>query len=209
MTVVVTSPHRAVPWDRHGVPADRDAGLTLVETVVTMGIMAVVMAILGAGMSEIRSQANRIEATSLAQGQLHVAFQRLDRDLRYAVGISTPAVVGGSTFVEYALTRGGAVDCTQLRYEPSTGVLHSRRRLGAGSVGRWSAVASYLVPPTGFQLAPASTKGGRHQQLEVTLAMLADRARPATMRQATVRFTALNTSVDTVSDKVCVGMERT
>ena len=45
--------------------------------------------------------ANKTEAVATAQSQISIAFQRLDKEIRYAEGISTPTSSGTGWYVEY------------------------------------------------------------------------------------------------------------
>jgi prepilin-type N-terminal cleavage/methylation domain-containing protein len=114
-----------------------DAGFSLTEVVVAMGILSVVMVtVLGATM-QIYSAVNRTENTSFAREQLGNAFRRLDKELRYATWVSTPGQVGGRWYLEYATTAG----CHQL--------------MMAGGV---LTVASWTLP--GTNPGPAATIAG-------------------------------------------------
>src|SRR4051794_16095539 len=62
-----------------------DAGVTLVEVLVAFGVMSVVMALFTAGVAQSYRVANKADAMAVARQQLHTAFLRLDRDVRYAL----------------------------------------------------------------------------------------------------------------------------
>ena len=181
-----------------------DAGATLVELVVGMSVMAVAAAIFTAGMLQIRGSAARNEKLATAQAQLHQAFQRMDRDLRYAAGISEPAHTGGAWWVEYTVTTAGVTRCTQLRITDAGGLLQSRTRTGTGAVGAWGTLAAHLNGPRDFTRTAARSGGARHQQLAVTLTLSAG---GTATRQSAYTFTALNTSPAT-GDDVCGGLVR-
>jgi len=185
----------------------RDAGFTLVELVVALSIMATALALFGAGIGQIYSTARATEALTVAASQSHTAFLRLDREIRYAAGISVPAQVDGDWYVEYATTAAGEQTCHQVRIGAAPGVLQIRDQRGAGEPGPWNTLASGVASPSSFSRTGAATGGSQYQQLTVALTL---RAGPDSgrRRSAGFTFTALNTTVDTASDAVCAGMGR-
>jgi type II secretory pathway pseudopilin PulG len=194
--------------DGAGAPVG-DAGVTLIEVAVTTGVMAVAMAVFGSGIVQMYGSANKNESMAIAQTQLHNAFLRLDRDIRYASGISPPARTGNDNwYVEYVIANTGVARCTQLRLLAARGLLQSRTGRQGGPVGGWTTLASYLTTPREFTLTPASTDGAPHQQLTVAFTLQAGTGSSRTRREAAYSFTALNTSVDTVSEDVCATMGR-
>lgn len=112
--------------------APRDEGVTLIEMLVAMSIMTVVMASVTSGMMLVYRNLAATESLSVAQTQLELAFQRLDKELRYASWISDPGQVGGSTgswYVEFAGSSDASstsVPCEQLRLD-NRGVLQLLR----------------------------------------------------------------------------------
>jgi prepilin-type N-terminal cleavage/methylation domain-containing protein len=139
-----------------------DEGLSLIEMLVTMGIMSIVMVMFTTAIAQVYWATGRMENASVAQSQLHMAFQRFDRELRYASWIGEPAKVGSHTwYVEFA--EADPAKCIRLRLDttaqPSTngvdgtGILQMIRWNGgtwpaggpkpAGSA--WTTVASNLV----------------------------------------------------------------
>ena len=96
-----------------------DQGTTLIEITVTMGIMSVMMVIFTTAILQVYRSVNATETLSAAQSQLQVAFQRFDRELRYASWIAQPGKVGTTWFVEFAAA--DPTQCRQLRLEtPAT-----------------------------------------------------------------------------------------
>jgi type II secretory pathway pseudopilin PulG len=194
--------------DGAGAPVG-DAGVTLIEVAVTTGVMAVAMAVFGSGIVQMYDAANKNESMAIAQTQLHNAFLRLDRDIRYASGISRPDRTGSDNwYVEYVIANTGVPKCTQLRLLAARGLLQSRTGRQGGPVGGWTTLASYLSTPRQFTRTDASSAGAPHQQLTVTLTLQAGSGRTVTRREAAYSFTALNTTADTVSDDVCSAMGR-
>jgi type II secretory pathway pseudopilin PulG len=191
----------------HGTDA-ADAGVSLVELTVVLSIMSVVMGLFGAGIVQVHSSARSSEAMSIAAAQLHNAFLRLDRDIRYASGISVPGQVGSTWYVEYQVTNTGHDDCTQLRILAGSGQLQSRTSRDDGVVGDWTVLASSVTSPQQFSRTAATSSGAQHQQLGVALTVQSGSGSSLRRRQAGFTFTALNTSIDTESDDVCNGLAR-
>ncbi|GAA0814085.1 hypothetical protein Sya03_58160 [Spirilliplanes yamanashiensis] len=188
-------------------PPRDDEGAALVELVVVLVVVSLVGALFTGGMLQMRASADSNERLAVAQAQLHAAFQRLDREIRYADGISPPGRAAGAWYVEYSATTAGVPSCTQLRMADATGRLESRGRRGGGPVGSWRTLASFLSGPRDFARTPATAGGARHQQLTVTLTLAAgSRGAPAS-RPAAFTFTALNTSAGT-GDDVCGDLVR-
>jgi type II secretory pathway pseudopilin PulG len=87
-------------WRRPGTPPD-DAGITMIEIVVAMTIMMFVTAVVTTGMLQMYRASNRNQSAMTAQSQVQRAFVTLDKEVRYAEYISTPAKVGTTYFAEY------------------------------------------------------------------------------------------------------------
>ena len=92
-----------------------DAGFTMIDVLVSMSVMVVVLAAATAGISSMYRAANAVEAQSIAQGQLGLALQRLDREIRYAEGISDEYLVNGDWYVDFLTVQGTQRQCFQLR----------------------------------------------------------------------------------------------
>jgi prepilin-type N-terminal cleavage/methylation domain-containing protein len=96
-----------------------DAGMSLVEIMVAMGIMSVVMVTATAGLAQIYHSVNESQNTAEAQAQVTRAFERLDQEIRYARGISTPATLDGDYYVEYLVAPNDVDTCVELRLRTS------------------------------------------------------------------------------------------
>jgi prepilin-type N-terminal cleavage/methylation domain-containing protein len=105
---------RRRPEARTGARTD-DAGFTLTETLVTLGVMSAVMVIFSGSIIQMYRTSAKTESISVIQSQLQTAFQRFDRQLRYASWISPPGQVGTAWYVEWAGYDGAR--CYQLRLE--------------------------------------------------------------------------------------------
>ncbi|MEV4706651.1 hypothetical protein [Actinoplanes sp. NPDC049316] len=83
-----------------------DAGASLAELLVTLAVMSVVMVLFTGAIVQIYRTVNTTETLSDSQNELSRAFQRFDRELRYASWVSTPSSQTASTtgpwYVEFA-----------------------------------------------------------------------------------------------------------
>jgi Tfp pilus assembly protein PilW len=184
----------------------RDDGVTLVEVTIAMALSVVVGTIFLGGMSQLRSSGAANESLAAAQEQVHLVFLRMERQVRYATGISAPAYVNGSWYVEYATSEAGVDRCTQVRM-PDAGTVQTRVQPTGQAIGAWRTLAAGLTGSRGFTRTAASTSGLRHQQLTVSFAV-SPGTRPGQLSRAEeFTFTALNTSAGT-PDVVCAGMGR-
>ena len=103
--------NRRRPGDRAQCPDD--AGFSLVEVMVTMAIMGIMMVIFTGGILQIYRTTTATESINIAQSQLQLAFQRLDKEVRYASWIAEPGKVGTTWYVEFAGPT--STECRQLR----------------------------------------------------------------------------------------------
>jgi hypothetical protein len=185
--------------------AGRDSGITLVEVVVSMSVMSIVLAMFTASVLQMFRSANQDEAISTAQSQVNIAFLRLDKEIRYAAGISTPGPVGADAYVEYLTTNTGNPVCTELRLHVATGQLQRRTwTQGPSPVtpSAWIPLASNVSSAQPFTFsAPDGTFN--FQRLELKVAVSSGTGGTATSKQTDVTFTALNTSLSTSSATVC------
>ncbi len=202
---------RRAKWQRllpHDAP--RDAGMTLAEVMVSMAVTAVVMALVTTGLVQMYRSSNRTDVLSSEMTQLQIAFQQLDRSVRYATAISEPnatATAGGYWYVEWSSVTDGAAMCSQWRLDVAAGVLQRRSGPAGGQVSGWATVASSLAATRPFALQPAASDGYPYQRLTVDVTVRPDGStQPA--RRSVFSFTALNTSLLTVSSGVCVDMGR-
>jgi prepilin-type N-terminal cleavage/methylation domain-containing protein len=126
-------------------PVGEDQGFSLIELLVTMGIMSVVMAVASTALLQIYSGAKQIEQTSIAADQLDTSLTRLERELRYATDVFGPTLgPSGSWYLEFAIPAATATSrtrCRQLRFD----VANKSLRLG-----------SWELPSTNTGVAPAT-----------------------------------------------------
>jgi prepilin-type N-terminal cleavage/methylation domain-containing protein len=123
-------------------PSDDDAGFSLAEVLVTMGVMSVLMLLFTGGILQVYKTTSATEKINEAQSELARGFQTFDRQLRYASWIATPGVVGNATYVEFA--GPDDTDCYQLRLDasnPDKGVLALR----TWTAGKLSAATTRVI----------------------------------------------------------------
>lgn len=73
-----------------GVTVRRDSGMTLFELVISMAVMAIVVAIVASTLSLAQRATNRLENSSVAIDSARLLSATLDRELRSAVCITEP-----------------------------------------------------------------------------------------------------------------------
>lgn len=188
-----------------------DAGTTVFELILVMAVMSVVMAVFTASVLQVYRTASGTSSRAGVNSQLRTAFQRLDKEIRYASWIATPGKVGTTWYVEFADHAGG---CGQLRLDTTTGVLLLVRWTpgsppGAGPTGQ--AVASGLtvdnaVAPFVGQAAGTTVTGAGGVTFTPDYYLLRIRLTASaggTVANLDDTFTALNTSRLTPTTNAC------
>jgi prepilin-type N-terminal cleavage/methylation domain-containing protein len=192
-----------------------DEGVTMIEVVVSLTLMAVLMTIFTTAVIQVYRSVNQTEAISSGQSQLNNVFLRLDKEVRYASGISLPArLASGDWYVEYLNTNRGDETCTELRLTAG-GLLQRRtwdRNRAPIAPSGWSVLASNLATVAGsnpFEFIPAdpaaasgALAGSNFHQLRIALAALGGRDNKK-IAESSITLAALNTSVATTSADTC------
>jgi prepilin-type N-terminal cleavage/methylation domain-containing protein len=182
-----------------------DAGVTLIEVMISMTIMSIAMAMFTTGILQMYRSANKNEAMSTAQSQISIAFQRLDKEIRYAAGLSTQGFVGADPYVEFLITNGGSPVCTELRLHVATAQLQ-RRTWTQGSTpvtpSGWLPLASNISSTQPFTVSAADATYN-FQRLTLNLVAGWGSGTTATSKRTDITFTALNTSLETASTTIC------
>lgn len=185
------------------VRGTRDAGTTLIEVLVSTTIMSIVMAAATAGILQMYRSSTRSEAVQTAQSQLHAMFIKLDRDIRYASYISTPAKVNNTFYVEYKKTNGY---CYELALTTTTATVGGTSFPAKSLVWLWWPEGSPLATaPTTMLLATTADTvqaGGPFIQVDGThFEGLRIQIKDTTASSAAtdMTFTALN-SADALTD---------
>ncbi|MEV4132321.1 hypothetical protein AB0J72_09165 [Dactylosporangium sp. NPDC049742] len=186
----------------------RDDGVTLAEMAVTTGIMSAVMAIFTTGVVQLFQAGNNNMLVAMTQSQLNTAFLRLDRNVRYAAGISREHTdTAGNMLVEYLnteVTAGLEPECAQLELNRANKVL--RRQVwpqGAKLPGRWVVLANEIdVAKSSFKLLPPETDTG-YQRLRIVLVVASNPGRGQAEATTEITFTALNSTSNTKPAQIC------
>lgn len=186
-----------------------EAGYTLVEIIVAMGIFAVFLSMfVGAvvAVSRVSTEARVDAQTSSAAG---IALQHIERSVRYADAVNQPGAVGRTAYVEWRTDAASApsdvTTCTQLRYRADDGTVALRSWPAASTptTARWSVIMRDVIgTATGsypFTTVAAAAGVSNYQGLTVHLrAGLDDRAGS----EATTTIYAKNSSVESPSNAV-------
>jgi len=214
---------------RKPVPGARaDTGFSLAEVMVTIGVMSVVGVVFTGAILQIYQTTVKTETISIVQAQLHRAFGRLDKEIRYASWIAEPGLVGTAWYVEFAAA--DETQCRQLRFETAPALEPDNETDGVGLLQLigWTrgtppipgapaqTVASQLVAPGAggpFERQPAgispsvspssagagSDFAAEFQRLRIQLSTQVG----GSIAQIDTTFTALNTSRNTPDANAC------
>ena len=193
--------------ERLGGRRDRDtgdAGVTLLELMVAMGITTVFLGMFTAAVLMISRTSQRAEAVTGGGQDIATAFQRLDRSVRYAAEVTAPGQANGSWWVEYLTNTNTGKTCTQLSLNPGAQQLRSRTwtpvappstptpsgwttLAGRISNGSATGVSAPFIRPT-----PTAASAIGYQQLTVQLVSTV--GNPPLDSRSTTTFTALNSA---------------
>ncbi len=172
-----------------GRALSRDNGTTLMELVVGMTIMSIFGGMFTTVVVMMNKSESKAEAVNATSAQIDQAFLALDKTVRYAAAISTPAAVTatgptlGDWYVELRTTNTGSEVCTQFRVDTGTQQLQKRSwsvtSSGVSNLNppesspgtpTFTQVASRIVSPTIAPLASfVLTTGTVFQQLTINL----------------------------------------
>lgn len=180
--------------------AGSDAGFTLIEIMVSMSLMTFFMVMFTGAVLQMYKVSNKTQAVTDSSTQLNIAFERIDKQVRYASAISPPNQAKsplGAWYVEFVNTTSGSDNCYQLRVYNSQ--LQERSWNGTPSVPpTWVSLATgVLMPantPFGFNTAAGSQTA---QRLQLSLTSKASSGDTSTTSQTTVSFEAMNSGQGT------------
>ncbi len=193
-----------------------DAGTSLTELLVGMGIFVIFMAMFTGAVVSITQDTNKAEAVNQSSSQLNVAFLQLDKTVRYAAAISAPgkSTTSGDWYVEMRSTYTGTEVCTQLRVDITAAALQRRTWTVINSV---ASTPSAWVPITSgisngavasgstdqpFTLRTA-TATAKFQQLAITLVSPFGNGSGATTSRSSYLFSAVNSTVPPPTTPIC------
>ncbi|MFI6072033.1 type II secretion system protein J [Actinoplanes sp. NPDC051343] len=194
-------------------PGKNDEGYSLLEVMMAMVCTGILMTLVTSAVIQIYHSVNSVDAVSAAQSQIDTAFSRLDKEVRYARGISDPAAVSGDPYVEYLLSADSVDTCVELRLRTSTGELQRRQWVKNQSPlvpTAWQTLASSVIAATPFAVTstrPVLPSDSPYQSLTLDVTSVtgggsglsASAARAGSRRETTVTFTALNAIIPTGS----------
>jgi hypothetical protein len=178
--------------------------------------MTIFMSMFTTGIVQTFRATNKSESISAAQSQLSIAFQRMDKDVRYANGISDPGsgADGSAFYVEYLTTNAGSPKCTAWRLRSNKLQRHIWTD-GVASAQVWNTLASNvsaLAPPAvGVTARPftlfSADATSDYQRLQLSVRTSDTASANATRKEIRVNFTALNSSerASTSSTAFCIG----
>jgi Tfp pilus assembly protein PilV len=193
--------------DHHRDLHSDDAGLTLIDVLVSMTIMTVITALFTAGIVQMYRMVNGTDDRAVAQSQVSVALLRIDKDVRYASGLSVPYTLSANQYVDFLVPKAGSSTCVQLRVVASTKVLQRRtwtwkaNPLGATP---WVTIASNVTSPTPFTYTGPDTEIS-YQRLTVDLSVTTGPTGKTVTKNSKVTYTALNTTTKSVNNDCIAG----
>jgi prepilin-type N-terminal cleavage/methylation domain-containing protein len=191
--------------------SSNDEGYSLIEVMMAMVCTGILMTLVTSAVTQIYHSVNSVDAVSAAQSQIDTAFARLDKEVRYAHGISDPGTVSGDPYVEYLVSADAADTCVELRLHTATGELQRRQWVKNQSPlvpSGWQTLAASVIATTPFQVSsaePVATTDPLYQRLTLDVTSVTgggdglstSAARAGSERQTTVTFTALNAPIST------------
>ena len=202
----------------------------MVEIVVVMVIMSIVLIIFTTGITQAFSAENKVDTASQAENQLVIAFQRLDKEVRYASGDQHsrhPERRPGRRVPEPEPDRREHIDLHRSpaahEHRPAAaahldrrGVADRARPAGSSSPRRSSrrrrATPASASTPTVSVTAPfAVIEPGsvfQYQRIEIAVTVTFGTNKNKTSKQSDITFTAMNTTSSSTASTVgstCTG----
>lgn len=124
----------------------RDAGYTLVELLVAMGIFTVVLSVVMAGVMVMTVDLRKTSNQTDASDQVRNAVLRMDKQVRYADSIVPPKRIGSDWYVAFETTVSGQNNCQGYRLRGATDLLQYRKvDNNTGTDSGWHTVATNVV----------------------------------------------------------------
>ncbi len=199
---------------RDGIRRDRgDEGMTLVELIVAIGIFTLVLVVFMGGVVMMTRGTVRADVTASSGDAVRLAFQRMERQVRYAESVNYPGTgASGRRYVEFrtgaAVSSTGYAMCTQWRWDPSSGDLQSRtwRDVATPSVPAWATLItdvedddSYTARRYPFEVLAANTSKNQPRQRLVLRLTVGDESADARVSSEST-FVARNSTTGSVSN---------
>jgi Tfp pilus assembly protein PilV len=187
---------RAVGRTTPAEQAARDAGISLIEVVVSMVLMGIFLSMFAAGIAKMYNAADRTDSLTQTSAQVDIAFDRLDKEIRYASAINPPGKgTDGNWYVEFLNTSSGTSACTQLRVANSQ--LQQRTWTGTPTgAPTWTPLASSVAAPGATSPFTWYAAQGSQltQRLKVTLNAVSGVGSAQRQSTTMVTFSAMNSS---------------
>lgn len=178
-----------------------DAGVSLIELIVAMGLMGTFMAIFTGAVLQIYGTVNRNEAIGDSQTQVTLAMGRLDKEIRYAAEVGVPGTVSGVSYAEYFTTNEGVSRCGQLRMDPVNDQLKLRSWTLGATPPAWNTVPVLVAHVDSISFPTARQTSG-YQQLRIQLQASAGGAAANVTKDTDVTFAALNSTASGANTSV-------
>jgi len=181
-------------------------GFTLVELMVTMGVLSIFMAMMAGIFETMNMTTSKTVSIGQTSSQLYDAFLRVDKEMRYAAAINQPGQSGTDWYVEFQSTYTGVPVCTQLRVDTASQQFQQRTWTETGSpitASAWTPLATSIVnnPTTQVPFAFTPTSGSLiHQRLTIYLVDASGSSPNVTDSASSINYSALNTSPLTVTN---------
>ena len=186
----------------------RDAGSTLAEMLVALGVLAVLLTVVSGSLVDFARDLRRTQGAADATEQGRRVFSRLDRQLRPASAVNAPVRVGSDWYLEFLTSATGAdatgqpkpPRCAQWRILAGSGEVQSRVWDDVPSptvpvIWRTEATGAVVGTEAPFVLRPAD---GTHAMQSVELRLTTrSRSNPPATAQTVTRLAARNTTTDT------------
>ncbi len=190
--------------------SERDAGMTLIEMLVAMGLFAILLGVFMSGISAMTSMTVRARAAVDSSDEVRRAYQRMDKQIRYASAVNRPGVVGGNQYIEFITTDPSdstAITCTQYKLNATADTLAFRTwpDVDGAAASSWVVVASRVQnnPATDPVFTFKATDGSHNRQrVTVYLNVETPQGDGAELRS---EFVAVNTTPTTKTNQSDAG----
>jgi type II secretory pathway pseudopilin PulG len=135
--------------------AKKDAGNTLIETMIVMVIFTLILGIITSAIVSMMRQVDKQSGLADTLGNSRKAIEVLDGQVRFANAITTPTIVAsGDDYVEFRTIQNDQTQlCTQWRYHVATAALQYRiwkpPATGPATPTAWLTTALSVTPVPG------------------------------------------------------------
>lgn len=196
---------------------ESEAGFSLVELIVVMGIFTMILAVITASIVAMMNQGRRETGLSDNLDTARKIVQDLDTSVRYANAITAPGTVGTASYVEYQTGNSGQQQtCYQWKWDSSTGLVQSRTWLPPLTGSTVPTPSAWKTEGTGVSLmgttpiwAVPTVLGSTGSKETLSVSFNATHGSPPTTQSDQVTFAAVNTTQNTpLSTAICSQVAR-